>query len=165
MYIFDSRGPLKLRVTIAHARTCTVHPLNLLKGNHSHNLTTTPTNYHQIQYVHGCTVSCYSELSTSLLGEKARSRLHMTPVAMTRSSSSARQTTSRHGCHTSQSLRVVRKSFVERVRLWRHLQRVCVCVCLEEVFAYNHTFSTPTCTCKYICSYMYMLQPGINYDL
>ena len=47
---------------------------------------------------------------------------------MTRSSSSARQTTSRHGCHTSQSLRVVRKSFVERVRLWRHLhvQRVCV---------------------------------------
>ena len=58
---------------------------------------------------------------TSLLGEKANRRLHATPLATCRHSSSLRDNISSTGRHTSTSTMDVRSSLVERERLWRHL--------------------------------------------
>ena len=58
---------------------------------------------------------------TSLLGEKASRRLHATPLATCRHSSSLRDNISSTGRHTSTSTMDVRSSLVERERLWRHL--------------------------------------------
>ena len=58
---------------------------------------------------------------TSLLGEKASRRLHATPLATCRHSSSLRDSISSTGRHTSTSTMDVRSSLVERERLWRHL--------------------------------------------